>query len=188
MSCSTLALPSTRMNKSCGTALAGHWPTKVLFLDIDGVLNSCRSAAAFGGYPCGFTEADRARFDWVAVGLIRKLCRQAGASIVLSSSWRLGRDSVRECAAGLDLPIIDKTPALPGVRGEEIRAWLERHPEVTHWAIVDDNSDMLASQADRFVQTSEADGLSFADAAALARILRGELGGVQRKALVWEDT
>lgn len=162
-------------------------PTKVLFLDIDGVLNSRRTVIATGGYPHSFEPSCRARFDWVAVRMIRELCEKEGASIVLSSSWRHGKNSVHECANGLDLPIFDKTPDLPGVRGEEIQDWLNRHPEVTHYAIVDDNSDMLGSQADHFVQTSEEDGLSFSDYVALGRILRGELGGVQRKALIWED-
>jgi hypothetical protein len=162
-------------------------PTKVLFLDIDGVLNSGRTAAATGGYPYCFDEANKARFDWIAVGLIRKLCEKEDASIVLSSSWRRGKNAVHECANGLDLPIFDKTLDLPGVRGEEIQDWLNRHPEVTHYAIVDDNSDMLESQKEHFVQTSMEDGLSFSDFAALGRILRGELGGVQRKALIWED-
>lgn len=162
-------------------------PTKVLFLDIDGVLNSRRTVIATGYYPHCFDENNKKRFDWIAVGMIRELCEKEGASIVLSSSWRHGKNSVHECANGLDLPIFDKTPDLLGVRGEEIQDWLNRHPEVTHYAIVDDNSDMLASQADHFVQTSEEDGLSFLDYTALGRILRGELGGVQRKALIWED-
>jgi hypothetical protein len=162
-------------------------PTKVLFLDIDGVLNSRRSVIATGAFPHCFDDNNKKRFDWIAVGLIRELCEKEGASIVLSSSWRHGRNAVHECANGLDLPIFDKTPDLPGVRGEEIQDWLNRHPEVIHYAIVDDNSDMLESQADHFVQTSEEDGLLFGDFVALGRILRGELGGVRRKALMWEE-
>lgn len=160
---------------------------KVLFLDIDGVLNSRRTVVATGGYPHSFDGECRSRFDWIAVRMIRVLCEKEDASIVLSSSWRHGTHAVHECANGLDLPIFDKTPALPGVRGEEIQDWLNRHPEVTHYAIVDDNGDMLESQRDHFVQTDEAEGLSFADFKALQRILQGQLGGVQRKSILWED-
>jgi hypothetical protein len=32
------------------------------------------------------------------------------------------------------------------IRGEEIKAWLHQHPEVTRYAIVDDDSDMLPEQ------------------------------------------
>jgi hypothetical protein len=43
--------------------------------------------------------------------------------------------------------VIDKTPDLPGrLRGEEIEAWLALHPEVQVYAILDDESDMLAHQ------------------------------------------
>lgn len=161
-------------------------PTKVLFLDIDGVLNSHRTAYATGGFPHGFEPEQKAKFDWIAVGLIRKICDQEDVSIVLSSSWRIIH-SVHDCANGLDLPIFDRTKSLAGVRGEEIQEWLSRHPEVDHYAIVDDNSDMLESQRGHFVQTSHEDGLSYSDYLALQRILRGQLGGVQRNALMWED-
>jgi len=43
-------------------------PTKVLFLDLDGVLNSARSCYALGGFPHGFDSANMAKFDHVALG------------------------------------------------------------------------------------------------------------------------
>lgn len=46
---------------------------KILFLDIDGVLNSDRSNMAFSGYPHSFSDADMAKFDNVALGLLRRL-------------------------------------------------------------------------------------------------------------------
>jgi hypothetical protein len=147
-------------------------PTKVLFLDIDGVLNSRRSVVACGGYPHSFEGKDRDRFDWIAVGLIRKLCEETDTSICLSSSWRV-LHSVHDCANGLDLPIFDRTPSLHGNRGVEINAWLSGHPEVTTYAIVDDDSDMLPDQAPYFVRTDEKNGLSIQDFANLKRILKG---------------
>jgi hypothetical protein len=149
-------------------------PTKVLFLDIDGVLNSYRSCYAFNGFPHSFTGKCRDKFDWTAVALVRNLCEETGASIVLSSSWRIGR-VVHECANGLDLPIFDFTPRIAGydgkVRGDEIDAWLKAHPEVTQYAIVDDDSDMLLGQLPRFVKTTHEDGLSFANFLALKELL-----------------
>lgn len=142
---------------------------KALFLDIDGVLNSRRTEVAFGGYPHDFSEHDMARFDWVAVGLIRKLCRETGAQIVLSSTWRL-HFTVAEVAAGLDLPIVDATPDSPAGydgRGHEIAAWLADHPEVTHYAIVDDLAVMRREQAAHFVQTNDECGLTLDDYDAL---------------------
>jgi hypothetical protein len=159
---------------------------KVLFLDIDGVLNSRRTLIAHNGYPHGFEPDQMKMFDHAALGLIRDLCRHSGAVVVLSSSWRI-LHLVEEVAAGFDLPVIDRTPSLAGNRGQEIAAWLAAHPSVVVYAIVDDNSDMLESQRTHFVQTSEEEGLSFRDYAALKRILNGEGAGHSRNALFWEE-
>lgn len=148
-------------------------PTKVLFLDIDGVLNSERSCYALGGFPHAFDAKNKAMFDWVAVGLIRRLCEDADTSIVLSSTWRI-LHSIHECANGLDLPIFDKTPGGGGNRGKQIQEWLDAHPEVTHYAIVDDDGDMLESQRSRFVQTDFRVGLSLDNYGQLKRLLGAE--------------
>jgi hypothetical protein len=153
-------------------------PTKVLFLDIDGVLNSRRTCEAFGsplkgGFPHGFDAVNMALFDHAAIGLIRKLCETTGASICLSSSWRIIH-TVHECANGLDMPIFDRTPSLNWngrTRGDEIAAWLADHPEVTTYAIVNDDSDMLESQKQYFVQTDFKEGLTWANYESLQCIL-----------------
>lgn len=143
---------------------------KVLFLDIDGVLNSGRTVFAFGDYPHGLSPESIAKFDPVALTLVRNLCRAAGASVVLSSSWRK-LHPYSDVAAALDLPIIDSTPCLSTQRGPEIAQWLELHPEVTHWAIVDDDSDMLPEQLPHFVQTNARDGLTLGNLERLCEIL-----------------
>lgn len=143
---------------------------KVLFLDIDGVLNSARSCIAFGGYPLDLTAADLPTFDLIAVAMIRNLCRAADLKVVLSSAWRKTH-SFESIGRAFGLPLIDRTPSHPdGVRGGEIKAWLDDHPEVTAYAIVDDDGDMLPEQAPRFVQTSGFNGISFDDIAKLARL------------------
>lgn len=130
---------------------------KVLFLDIDGVLNSVRTAIASEGFPHDFSQMER--FDQTAIALVKKLCRIGGVQVVLSSTWRLSF-SKEEVSEALGIPVIDKTKSLPGVRGVEIQEWLDRHPEVERYAILDDNSDMLDSQRDNFVQTTGDDGLT----------------------------
>jgi hypothetical protein len=51
--------------------------------------------------------------------------------------------------------IISCTPDIDNVtRGQQIQAWLEKHPEVTRYAIIDDNSDMTEEQLEHhFVHT-----------------------------------
>ena len=133
---------------------------KVLFLDIDGVLNSARTAYAFGGYPHLPSQVDR--FDLVAVALIRKVCTEVGARICLSSTWRLGRDW-KELRGHLGLPITHRTPRLDGARrGEEIKAWMDAYNRtIEKWAIVDDDADMLPEQLHHFVQTCPRNGFTF---------------------------
>lgn len=143
---------------------------KVLFLDIDGVLNSRRSQMAFGAYPHDFSAKGMACFDMVAVALVRRICRVSGCSIVLSSDWRY-TTTAHAAANALDLPIMGSTPQLAGSRGLEINAWLNEHPEVTHYAIVDDIAAMLPSQQANFVQTDDAYGLTLRDMNDLIGIL-----------------
>lgn len=142
---------------------------KVLFLDIGGVLDSYRSAYAFGGFPFD-VDKHRHRFDEVAIALVRNICTAAGAQIVLSSSWRTDKDWQR-IGKSLSLPIFDRTPSLAGPRGDEIAAWLAEHPEVECYAILDDDGDMLDEQRPFFVQTTHQDGLTFALAGRLAVLL-----------------
>lgn len=147
-------------------------PTKILFLDIDGVLNSKRTCEAFDGYPHNF--ADMKRFDSVAIALVQRLCAQTACAVVLSSDWRFDF-TAQETAKALDLPVIDVTPKLVGSRGKEINAWLAAHPEVTVFAIVDDIAEMFDTHPIQFVHTDDKVGLSLTNYLDLRRILGGSL-------------
>lgn len=141
---------------------------KVLFLDIDGVLNSCRTAVAFGGYPMKLEHLGA--FDGVAVRLIQRMCDIGGVKVVLSSAWRLDY-TAEEVAKALDLPVIDRTPVFPlGPRGKEIQHWLDNN-HWTSYAIVDDDADMLPEQRAFFVKTEHEEGLSFKNYQRLCQIL-----------------
>lgn len=143
---------------------------KVLFLDFDGVINSIRSAVAFGGYPWNVTAKSIKLFDPVGLRLIRMVCEKTGAKIVLSSTWRKCF-KYDELGKALDLPIISATPkTLSRSRGEEIEMWLNEN-KVDQYAIVDDDSDMLKSQFPYFVKTCPKNGLSFENYEHLLEIL-----------------
>lgn len=166
---------------------------KVLFLDIDGVLNSVRSCIAFGGYPHRVTGEHRTKFDEVSVRLISGIVEAAGAKVVLSSAWRNDKDW-HEIGPSLGIEIIDRTPSLLGSRGEEIKDWLDRHPEVESYAIVDDDGDMLPEQRPFFVNTDAHDGLSWANAYRLAELLGASIYDVRHPSrivskppLAWES-
>ena len=147
---------------------------KIIFLDIDGVILSVRSAAAFGGYPWRVRKEDLKLFDPIAVGLIRRACKERGAKIVLSSVWRF-TVGYKLLAERLDLPMIDSTPLNHSgeSRGGEIKKWLEQHPGVKTYAIVDDDTDMLNEQIPFFVDVDSKNGFSWNNYEKLMVILKG---------------
>lgn len=150
---------------------------RVLFLDVDGVLNSNAYLAANpGAFDRGGPEGYLSMFDDAACARLEVVTRVTGAKIVISSSWRfvhtLGQMRGYLAAKGVTAEVIDFTPIgynpdLPGddsfgtkmtCRGHEIAAWVDAHPELDAYAVVDDNSDMDGVR-DRFVQTTWERGL-----------------------------
>lgn len=137
---------------------------KVIFLDFDGVLNSCAS----------FVMEDRKRKKLKGKAyedsktrpcpLNETLCHVCTSNfqlildhfpemkIVISSTWRelFTMDWLKDKlqSYGIDSSrVIDKTPVrYSGVRGEEIAAWLEgwekddtKPEKITYYVIIDDN-------------------------------------------------
>jgi len=132
--------------------------SRALFLDVDGVLTSSRSEIALG-IPKDLSPGEVRKFDQVALGLVRRLCDVGQVGVVISSARRAAHDWT-EFGRALDLPTIGQTPAL-GRRGVEIQAWLDTHPEIEQFAILDDMDEMLATHRPHFVRTTYGDGLCF---------------------------
>jgi len=136
---------------------------KVLFLDIDGVLNShaydVKQALAGG---------DLMAPDPKAVLRLLWILQETGAKVVLSSSWRLDQGAVEYLKAH-GIPIHDVTPRGDafGCRAAEIEAWLLEHlPDCNAEDIVilDDEPDAGVGFEPRFVQTDAKVGLTAEDA------------------------
>lgn len=129
---------------------------RVLFLDIDGVLNRI-------GYR---PEVSRGLRSWIEPELAERLSaviRAIGAEIVLASDWRRGREleHLREelRAAGVEGALRGVTPVLGVARWREIEAWLvEQAVALDDVVIVDDIFDM-GELAARFVRISPLNGL-----------------------------
>jgi len=131
---------------------------KIIFLDIDGVLNVyCQGRDVFG---CTFHK----HFE----DNLRLIIEQTGAKIVISSTWRYsGLKVMKEMwiSRGLAGEVIDITPDMIKFvdnediyesveRGEEIHKWLDDHSDIESYVIIDDDDDMLESQKDNFVLTA----------------------------------
>ena len=131
---------------------------RVLFLDIDGVLNRRGTKERCNGYLGVDRELSRRFLTWL---------RGTDVKVVLSSTWRNHPEMwghLRE--AGIEW--IGVTPDLvrrhvsgvyeATVRGDEIKRWLDDN-QITSYAILDDCSDMLEHQKPYFVQTDENFGI-----------------------------
>jgi hypothetical protein len=139
---------------------------KVIFLDVDGVLNTHKLIRQFGSD----------HIDDVLVALVARIVKETKAEIVLSSTWRIrekDKTLVEQALARHGLEIFDTTPVIqrPGEfveRNEEIRSWLEANNrlceefqvpnKVEKFAIVDDFDD--AGIEGSFFQTNEDRGIT----------------------------
>lgn len=135
---------------------------KVIFLDIDGVLNSIDTTLAFYGQ---LSPAREDKLDPMSVGLLKKLCDNTSARIVISSTWRklYSREEFLDIFKSYgwhDFPfedVTDNNNSCRQTRGHEIQRWLDANgnPE---YIILDDDSDMLESQLNNFVHCSNVNG------------------------------
>ena len=157
---------------------------KVLFLDIDGVLNhekhynwlhnTDEATPLQRVHP--YTE-----FNPKSVKELNRILDETDAKLVISSSWRF--DGIPLLTnifkhVGIYHKIYDITPSLANIynttlcRGKEIDKWLSEHPEVTRYAILDDDTDMEEHQLQFFIKTDPyKDGLNSEVADKVIKIL-----------------
>ena len=152
---------------------------KIIFLDIDGVLNASDD---FGGRSKPNPKCSG--FCGIATTKVKKLARivnETGAEIVLVSSWK--RHYEIYCKDHMDiygkylhnklrkqgLQIIDTTlryeklHSVPNeYRGTAIKQWLKDHPEVTNYIVLDDEifDDYAYTIYSHLVQTTWTTGLT----------------------------
>ncbi|WP_375411276.1 HAD domain-containing protein [uncultured Bradyrhizobium sp.] len=107
---------------------------KVIFLDIDGVLN-CDATPNPRHFPYVVDNRLLCRF--------RDLVQATGATVVLSSTWRV--DPVGLLAATYhQVPFDDVCPDMPGApRCDELWSWLRNHLDATRYVVLDDSNDCL---------------------------------------------
>lgn len=134
---------------------------KVIFLDIDGVLNS--RAYDKTRDKNGLTNIDETRLP-----LVKSIVSQTGAKIVLSSTWRTDWEKdpaicredgvyINKTFSKFGLEIFDKTPFL-GIcaeRREEIKKWLEESScDIESFVIIDDYRFGWGELTKNFVKTN----------------------------------
>ena len=129
---------------------------KIVFLDIDGVLNSNAYDRMRGLYDGPIDES--------RLPLLKRLLEKGQAQAVLTSSWRRHWDPegietdytgkmLEEQFYKFDIELYDKTPEL-GARAEEITAWLRgAEEEIESFVILDDIFFGWGTLAPRLVRT-----------------------------------
>ena len=148
---------------------------KVIFLDVDGVLNTIFTIRTTHG----FTFVDTRK-----VLRLRNIVERTGAQLVLSSTWRLADTPINKICYDIlkaefervRCPVwIDCTPYFPGRKRQvEIYSWLQQHAEVEDFIILDDLEEELRWYKDHLVLTNKFDGLT-KERAELAIQMLGEV-------------
>lgn len=160
---------------------------KIIFLDIDGVLNNEDSDIVYlpptshcsGGFYCP-----------ELVTLFNTIVEETQAKIVLSSTWRLGLSikQVQELLQemGISGEVVGVTDHIWDrhiFRGNEIYKWIRdnesligKYYDYTDYLILDDDSDMLYWQRNNFVQTNGLKGLTESNVMESIAILNGGRG------------
>lgn len=135
---------------------------RLIFLDIDGVVNTLIINTKPFKSRNGQIERDGFYFDLCnssdervsniqAIIWLNKLCKDTGARIVITSTWRGREGNYKDinkylCNSGLldDIIVEGATPWLDGPRGKEILCYLQKnYPNgVNSYVILDDDTDM----------------------------------------------
>lgn len=149
---------------------------KIIFLDIDGVLNGYNRFTLFiGKVCCKCKPLKKLWFKWDLFGIrtryvrnLSKIVRETDAKVVITSSWRhfwhipyLECDdrekSLKDKFNRYGIDVIGITLSCPGsIRENEINEWLNRADyEIENFVILDDEStDLQSFVGNHLVQTS----------------------------------
>lgn len=201
---------SISMSKKGGLDYFDPQDIKVIFLDIDGVLNFAHLSrylkesrnkdlilkhGKLRNYWNKYIEKKNPDFFFSkggpmsrnAIRLLNELTDSTGAKIVVSSTWRKDTNPPIEETlkdAGITGEIIGITPSGGPMtcRGDEIYQWIKDNEELVgayykfkKYVILDDDSDMLLSQANNFVNTDHWVGMTEKTVFKAKRILGDKL-------------
>jgi len=133
---------------------------KIIFLDIDGVLNSVSFLDSKDNqrdelrkyYKENIDNIDFEEelnlilkrrlldIDFNKLDMIIEVCKITNSKVVIISTWKIYEfwNIIKEYLINYGLPIIDETIDYKYNRGKEIREYLENHKEIDKYVIIDD--------------------------------------------------
>lgn len=164
--------------------------SRVIFLDIDGVLNS-----NFGNNGHQIEISDGTLIDEEKIKLLAYLVRETDSEIILHSGWRFWFDfelkplcreanKLVELLEKEDLYINGVTPNLTTeeiretkkfslVKADEILLWIDLHNDVTEWVVLDDLDLHNAKIEQHQVKPDQTVGLTLENVKQAVKILLG---------------
>ena len=172
---------------------------KIIFLDIDGVLNSGRSFIAFAKnakaaeyeHDPYWSKITKATIDPVSVGLLNRVLEEFDAHIVLSSTHRMhfpeGPEKLQQIKDYLKVLGIDGsrcigyTPRFNAIRGDEIAYWIEENKDrfpIDNMIILDDSSDFRPEQMEFHVHCEGGHGITEENYHQMTRLFGREDSGL----------
>ncbi len=136
---------------------------KVIFLDVDGVLNSDEYFEKTKGLNLQEIYQD---IDVEKIKLLKKAVDETGAKVVLTSSWRYTKNAIKLKELLKEYEIfVDATPFIENKRGLEIKKWLLDNQNVDDFVILDDeifdsfDEDLL----EKLIKISDGNGYNFGE-------------------------
>lgn len=124
--------------------------TKIIGLDFDNVINDnahlAETAKAYPGVRTFSMELGRAMLDPVRCARVQRICDATGAGILFVTGWRrwTGEEGLTELIRGhgITAPVVGVVGGVKfsgDLRASATREWLNEHPEVTRYVILDDD-------------------------------------------------
>lgn len=167
--------------------------SKIIFLDIDGVLNS-----NFWNESHQREISDGTLINEEKVKLLARLVKKTNAKIILHSGWRMWFDcemrplrkeaerfvellakerlSIDGITPDLTTEEIRRTKKFSLVKADEILLWLKKHDDISKWVVLDDLDLHNARVEEHQVQPDPTVGLMIEDIEKAERILMNEDG------------
>lgn len=136
---------------------------KVIFLDVDGVLNSDEY---FQRPEYKEKTGIETEVDALKVALLKQAVQETGAHVVLTASMRrlnIGKGLIKLLNSFGIFP--DSTPHINHERGLEIDAWIKEHPDVEDYVILDDEiyKSFSEKHMEKLIKISNGNGMNFGE-------------------------
>ena len=124
---------------------------KVVFLDIDGVLNYLNYFKKINDIRLKYNKQLKEesyfvikkliQIDFEKLYLLKEICDITNCKVVVTSSWRIldYYPLIEDYLINFGIPIIDTTNYIHSNRGLEIKTYLSEHKEITNYIILDDD-------------------------------------------------